>query len=194
MVVRHPQSYPGNGAYGKYGGYDITLVQLKSEVPTRYGTPACLPLPQLHDEGIKANIAGYGSFYRKKDENMAQCLTDEYGKNKFHMCNEPGRGEDICKDRAPPMSEICSSFFTKTLTEFPAEYEEIQLVDKNGHSEFCFPATSPRPGSQGWCEIKTNYYSLTPINENGWGFCSKECYLGKSGQIRTLHLVLWHIQ
>jgi hypothetical protein len=163
MVVRHPETYSGSGAYGEYGGYDITLVQLTMEVPSRFGVPACLPLPQLQDVGVKANIAGYGSYYRKSAEGQ-KCLTDEYGKNKFHMCAEMGRGETICKDRAPPESDACATFFTKKLTEFPDEYEEIQLVDNNGHSEYCYPSASPRPGSQAKFKIPcVTIYSLNEV-------------------------------
>ena len=42
-VVRHAQTYLGGGTYGKFGGYDITLLELDTVVPPAYGTPACLP-------------------------------------------------------------------------------------------------------------------------------------------------------
>jgi hypothetical protein len=41
--VRHGKSYRGSGKYGKYGGYDITLIELEKPVPEKFGVPACLP-------------------------------------------------------------------------------------------------------------------------------------------------------
>ena len=41
--IRHAKSYRGSGKYGKYGGYDITLIELEKPVPEKFGTPACLP-------------------------------------------------------------------------------------------------------------------------------------------------------
>ena len=47
--IRHAKSYRGNGKYGKFGGYDITLIELEAAVPDKYGSPACLPLPALKE-------------------------------------------------------------------------------------------------------------------------------------------------
>jgi len=41
--IRHAKSYRGNGKYGKYGGYDITLIELEKSVPEKFGSAACLP-------------------------------------------------------------------------------------------------------------------------------------------------------
>ncbi len=58
---------------------------------------------------IKVNIAGYGLFFRisRDSPEKQKCLTDEYGRNKFHTCSQDGRGEDVCLDSRPPESPTC---------------------------------------------------------------------------------------
>jgi hypothetical protein len=48
--IRHAKSYKGTGKYGRYGGYDISLIQLEKPVSAKYGAPACLPNPTTKEE------------------------------------------------------------------------------------------------------------------------------------------------
>ena len=181
-VVRHAQTYLGGGTYGKFGGYDITLLELDTVVPPAYGTPACLPTASFKDTHIKAHLAGYGQFYRrdKNNDNKQKCQTDEYGRNKYHMCRDPGSGDEICHlDRPAPQTPACQAFANETHQPYPEEYEEIQLVDEKGSDiDFCFDAASPKKQSRGWCETNETYYSYEMVREAGWGFCGPDCFLG----------------
>jgi hypothetical protein len=58
-VVRPKRVYFGSGGYGKYGGYDITLVLFDKDVPAQFGMPACLPKTTLVDEGIKGELRSW---------------------------------------------------------------------------------------------------------------------------------------
>ena len=177
-LIRNPETYVGDGSYGIFGGYDITLVEFESAVPTKYGSPACLPMVSLKDDGMKANLAGYGTYYRMRN-GKPLCLTDEFGRNKFHLCDKLGDGSKVCSTSPPPQAKACKHFLKKKSTKFTDQYEEAQLVDKKGMNEFCYHSKSSRPGSKGWCNTTENYYGLKMENGSGWGFCSKDCYQGK---------------
>ncbi len=172
----------GGGSYGTFGGYDITLIELTAAVPPTFGKPACLPTVSFKDTLIKANLAGYGQFYRRdmSGEDVQKCLTDQYGRNKYHPCAESGTGETVCHTKTPPpQAPACQAFFNQTALAYPEEYEEIQLVDKKGATvAFCFDKASPVPKSRGWCKTDANYYNFKEVQEEGWGFCSGDCYLG----------------
>ena len=167
-MIRHAKTYLGGGSYGTYGGYDITLLELATAVPAAYGSPACLPTPSFRDNAIKATLAGYGQFYRRdmSDEDKQRCQTDEYGRNKFHMCRDLGRGEAVCHmDKPPPRNRACAAFFAATKMKYPEEYEEVQLVDEgSGNSTFCFADASPKAQSRGWCETDENYYGYKEVS------------------------------
>ena len=115
----------------------------------------------LQDSDIKASIAGYGQYYRL-DNSQAFCQTDQYGRNKFHMCAIPGQGDDVCKKDSPPLTAGCARFYksvNQTVTE--EDFEEIKIVDVDSKEEaFCFRSQSPSPHSSGWCETDTNYYDF----------------------------------
>ncbi len=148
------------------------------------------------DADTKALIAGYGKYYRiENDKDL--CQTDQYGRNKFHMCAAAGDGDRVCNKDPAPVSSDCVKFFgtmNKTLPE--ANYEEIKIVDAETKKEaFCYPTKSPEPKSSGWCVTDTNYYFFKPKKEKGWGFCGRDCYLGKfnkkkeSGVLRLIDSV-----
>ena len=44
------------------------------------------------------SILGYGRYFR---DNGDTCMTDEYGKYKFHYCKDTGAGADVCKEGPP---------------------------------------------------------------------------------------------
>jgi hypothetical protein len=52
--IRHSKSYKGSGKYGKYGGYDISLVELDNPVPERFATPVCLPQASMQEICVAA--------------------------------------------------------------------------------------------------------------------------------------------
>jgi hypothetical protein len=133
----------------------------------------------MQDSGTTAFLAGYGKYYRMEDKKTL-CQTDEYGRNKFHMCAKTGNSDQICKQDQPPTSSQCSKFFDSVQKTVPEEYEEIKIVDMDSKKEaFCFPSHSPNPHSNGWCETDMNFYEFKAHKEKGWGFCGKDCYLGK---------------
>jgi hypothetical protein len=43
-------------------------------------------------------FAGYGKYFRDGGDT---CMTDEYGKFKYHYCKEAGGGADVCKETPP---------------------------------------------------------------------------------------------
>jgi hypothetical protein len=189
-MIRHPKSYNGGKLYKMYGGYDISLVEFKSIVPPEYGSPACLPTPSFQDEGVKGLIAGYGWYYRQAKEGKRQiCLTDNYGRNKYHMCAKSGSGPNVCKTTLPPSSAECQDFFKYVNHTYPDEYEEIQLVNETGNVDFCFRTSSPKTGSKGWCSVSKSFYGLKGVVEKGWGFCSKDCYLGEYNSVEDSNIL-----
>ena len=135
------------------------------------------------DSSIKANLAGYGQYYRRdmSGDNVQRCETDEYGRNKYHMCAKSGTGEQVCHTDTPaPRTPACQAFFNQTGLAYPEEFEEIQLVGESGATvDFCYGSASPVPKSRGWCETNQSYYGFKERDEaGGWGFCSGDCYLG----------------
>ena len=145
---------------------------------------------------MKADIAGYGRYYRLGEENKEVCQTDEFGRNKFHMCAKAGEADLVCHKDSPPASPECAKFFSKVNMTMSEEYEEIKIVDDDTKKEvFCFASVSPNPHSSGWCETDKNFYEFKAQDEKGWGFCGKDCYLGKfsskkaNGVLRGLEAV-----
>jgi hypothetical protein len=114
------------------------------------------------------------------EDKKTLCQTDQYGRNKFHMCAKSGSSDNICKKDPPPVSSQCSKFFETVNKTVPEDYEEIKIVDVDSKKEsFCFPSRSPNPQSSGWCETDRNFYEFKARKEKGWGFCGKDCFLGK---------------
>jgi hypothetical protein len=37
---------------------------------------------------------------------------------------------------------------------------------------------------QGWCPTEKNFYGMSGKNETGWGFCSKDCYVGQQQEAK----------
>ncbi len=126
-IVRHPQTFNANT-----GGFDISLVQFKASIPPEFGSAACLPTPSFEDEGVKVNIAGYGRYFRRNEYGQQVCQTDNYGRKKYHMCVETGKGSDVCQTGPAPRSSICEHFFNSINKTYPKEYEEIQIVKDTG--------------------------------------------------------------
>jgi hypothetical protein len=75
---------------------------------------------------LQASLAGYGFYYRKEDAELV-CQTDNYGRNKYHMCGRVGSGPKICQSGPPPMQPECQQFFNTTRIKYPEEFEEIQV-------------------------------------------------------------------
>ena len=159
---------------------DNTICQTKKLVIRLHVQPI---LFLSKDSSIKANLAGYGQYYRRdmSGDNVQRCETDEYGRNKYHMCAKSGTGEQVCHTDTPaPRTPACQAFFNQTGLAYPEEFEEIQLVGESGATvDFCYGSASPVPKSRGWCETNQSYYGFKERDEaGGWGFCSGDCYLG----------------
>jgi len=180
--IRHKYSYKGGGTYGKYGGYDITLIEV--ETPFTQYKPACLPAFEFDDirETTKdTKLAGYGKFLR---EGGQVCETNRFGLMKYHYCDESeGYGNRGCiTDRPPKMREECKDFFADANTPdtVPSHVEEIKIIGGGKHNILCYPDKNPEDASFGWCRTRGHYYDKdNPDKEwdRGWGFCSKDCYL-----------------
>merc|ERR1712002_514871 len=181
FVVRHAKSYRGGSSYGRYGGYDIALIHLEHPVSKSY-KPACLPSPNLKDNGIGSgyggktsiSLAGYGMYFRRN------CITDSYGPSKFHYCAAKGR----CKLTNPPISEECKAFFNNpnTPNRVPAGDTDL-IIRKRSTSVYCYNNASALPDSKGWCHIDNDLSRLdSVVDAESWGFCSRDCYLDKNWQ------------
>jgi len=183
--IRPAQAYRGGGHYGKYGGYDITLVEL--EEPLKGYKPACLPGPRFDDIRLdfkNSQLAGYGRYLRSEGNT---CETNKYGPMKKHYCDkEFGEGNAACitdvDAKPPPRDQECETFFNhkETPDNTTDLVNEIRIVDQSGKDiAFCYPSINPENSTYGWCKTKGDFYVLRKENQNheGWGFCSKDCYL-----------------
>jgi len=186
MIVRHAHSYRGGGDYGDYGGHDIALLHLALPLPATY-VPACLPSPHFKDSGIgpgyltpgTARLAGYGRYTREP------CMTDNYGRSKFHYCVA-----DKCQTSDPPPSHPeCDKFFSdpNTPNKIPAGDEEL-IIMTNSNEIMCNHKHSPGKGSKGWCQVNERVRSLTLIEDgvDSWGFCSKDCHIPTDAESSVL--------
>ena len=183
--IRHINSYKGGGGYGKFGGYDFTLLEL--EHPFNNFKPACLPSPTFNDISSKQQdkiIAGYG-YYHRSDH---YCETNSYGKMKYHYCDQEIelRDRNMCNaGKPPPMPEECSKFFKdpNTPAKVPSSVEEIKINGLPSKGPiYCYPTNNPENSSFGWCWTQGNYYHRDRVihsYEGGWGFCGKDCFLDR---------------
>jgi len=181
--IRHPNSYRGGSKYGAFGGYDITMLELDAPMDGKF-IGVCLPGPEFDDirEGRDDSIlSGYGLYYRDDGD---ICQTNNYGPMKFHYCDqEKGLGNEACKTEDPvPNDPICERFYKQH--EMPEGVEEIKILTLSGKNIFCSARRNPEDVSFGWCYTKGNYYESNNPKEgqNGWGFCSRDCFLKKVGK------------
>ena len=101
FIIRPRNSYPG-GNYGKYGGYDVILIKLKTAVEMKGVHPICLPASIDFPDTGNATIAGYGRFRRPPCEVGAQ------GPHRFEFCGV----EKQCVKGQPKFAEAnCSVAF-----------------------------------------------------------------------------------
>ena len=180
--IRHAESYHGGGTYGKYGGHDITLIELKK--PLTGKNPACIPGPKFDDIHLKQKnsiLAGYGKYLRSVGET---CETNKYGQMKMHYCDKMhGAGSSACiTDEPPPIDEECKKFYNSegTPSTFSDIGKEFRIQAESGEDiTVCYPSKNPANETYGWCKTNGNYYDLDnyELEKEGWGFCSKDCYL-----------------
>ena len=71
-------------------------------------------------------------------------------------------------------------YFDGLTKSVPADRDEIMIVEQ-GMPTFCFKRTNPESSRFGWCRTAGNFYDRREPHygdqENGWGYCSKDCYL-----------------
>ena len=183
-VIRHAHSYQGGASYGNYGGYDISLLEL--ETPISGLTLACVPKLGF-DDIRQGKLAGYGSYQRNKG---LTCQTNKFGKMKYHYCEDPGNGKQVCHQQAAPQNPACRKFFEKNkhkIKDFPEDRDEIlilQEITENNKTyrykpSFCFKTVNQEKSEYGWCQVDESYYNLYSTGEKvkSWGYCSKDCYL-----------------
>ena len=175
-MYRHKYAYKGkyNDAYGSYGGYDIALLKLSKPANKKY-TPVCLATTTF-DDLQQSMIAGFGNYYR------TPCLTDEYGKYKYHYCERPSKENPCIVDKPPPVDEACDNFFKEKNVSVSIDFQEMAITAPGENITFCYRNQSLNPGSRGWCKVKDDFYVVgeSRIVDNGWGFCSSDCFLGES--------------
>jgi len=183
--IRHQYSYKGGGSYGNYGGHDITLLEL--ETPFIGYKPACLPSYSFDDIRLvqhDTRLAGYGKYFRNQGQT---CETNKHGKMKYHYCDDKyGDGNSACiTNHPPPQWKECTTFFDNPTTpqQISSNGEEIKIIGGNKRNKICFPTQNPENPRFGWCRTRGNFYRLGEDQhryKNGWGFCSKDCYLDES--------------
>ena len=167
-IIWHENSYKGGGNYGKYGGYDVSLIKLKEPVAE---TPACLPGPTFTDSGIgpgygtgigpgygtesrlQANLAGFGKYQRTdRKSKKSVCQTDGYGASKYHYCAKIGHGSEVCiLDTPPPQPKVCQKFFNAHKDH---SGKDIAIMGY-GTETLCHQkpeSSTPR----GWCHVDEN--------------------------------------
>ena len=167
---RHGHSYRGGGTYGEFGGYDIALLELDDQIGGQF---ACLPSPLFKDNGVNAQVAGYGTYIRD------QCETNQFGFSKHHYCELNSKCES---EKPPPQSKNCSNFFSRVIEwSEDGKYDEVMLrLGKD--FIFCHSTENPENSVYGWCSTgKKNYYRVRTrlMNKHGWGYCSKDCFLDR---------------
>ena len=145
--------------------------------------PACLPGPWFDDIRLKQKdsiIAGYGKYLRPRQT----CETNKYGEMKKHYCSKNyGKGSTACMtDKPPPAHEECEHFFNQTgLPKYlNGVGKEVKIKAESGEDiALCFPSKNPENETYGWCKTWGDFYNIDKYDEHkdGWGFCSKDCYL-----------------
>ena len=120
-------AYQGGGNYGKYGGYDIALIEV--DQPFKTSQPACLPSPSFNDHA-ESKLAGYGKYFRNHWLGGEICQTNQHGPMKYHYC------ESKCSTATkPPSSRICRLFFRHH--KVPEDKDEVMIM-KGRRIHFCF--------------------------------------------------------
>ena len=97
----------------------------------------------------------------------------------FSRQNRPLRRLRICFELTHHQQSLF--FYFDGLTKsVPADRDEIMIVEQ-GMPTFCFKRTNPESSRFGWCRTAGNFYDRREPHygdqENGWGYCSKDCYL-----------------
>ena len=132
----------------------------------------------------------------------AVCQTDQFGKMKYHYCEDPGSGKEVCSQEPAPQSPECKTFFEKNkhnVTDVPEDRDEIMILkevtEKNKtykyKTSFCFKKVNQEKAKHGWCQVDQSYYN--PYGSGGkvnsWGYCSKDCYLDPKETSHKLRIV-----
>merc|ERR550519_1520057 len=133
-IIRHADTYQGSGIYGEEGGHDISLLEIVKPTKVKF---ACLPNPTF-DDIIPSKLAGYGKYLRN---NGTTCMTDGQGPMKYHYCDQPGTGEDVCSKKPRPLARVCKRFFSDPSVQYEQgtyedhkgkeRYNELIIVSKN---------------------------------------------------------------
>ena len=169
-VIRHGHSYKGGGSYGHYGGYDIALMELVEQIHTQL---ACLPVT-LQDTDIDAEIAGYGQDKRRN------CQTNEFGYYKHHYCKKHSK---CINNKAPPQHKLCDIFFSNVHNWSDGGKHDEAMIISRSQPIFCHQTTNPENSLYGWCNTgDRDFYQFREkrMSQDGWGYCSKDCYLDDS--------------
>ena len=85
-------------------------------------------------------------------------------------------------DKPPPAHEECEHFFNQTgLPKYlNGVGKEVKIKAESGEDiALCFPSKNPENETYGWCKTWGDFYNIDKYDEHkdGWGFCSKDCYL-----------------
>ena len=94
-----PSTYMRGESLGDYGGHDIALIEIKDYGILTFQVERFPLIPRnesnvmSNDQNVHFTLAGYGDFnrYHSKnefDEAQYKCITNEYGRMKFHYCDD----------------------------------------------------------------------------------------------------------
>ena len=165
-LIWHEESYKGGGNYGKFGGYDVSLIKLKDKVSQK---PACLPGPEFQDAGIgpsygtdmTAHLAGFGNYHRTDKMKRTICMTNGHGESKYHYC--AGQGDNLCnKQDPPPQAKICQDFQNAPLIHNVTKYNDVAVVTNEGQF-FCYPQPQNLKYVGGWCIVKQSALEINQL-------------------------------
>ena len=102
----------------------------------------------------------------------------------MHYCDKMyGAGSSACTtDQPPPSNPECKKFYEhqQKLHTKNDVGKEIRIQNESDEDiALCYPSKNPENETYGWCKTKGNFYHLYDHkpDEEGWGFCSKDCYL-----------------
>jgi len=149
------------------GPDDIALVRTTESVVFIPGKIMPVCLGKIPDEGVPANVNGFGVSGSTDDWSKSACWTNDKGQNMYQKC------KSSCKMGPVPSQDICKEFFRRIggKKAFQEENEGAKgaKVNMDGEQHQC--PIEDGSGEFGWCQLEN---SKKP-HLNPWGFCSYHC-------------------
>lgn len=179
-------------------GYDLSLIKMGSQYGQHVenhkkqglmAMPICLPALPFHGEFQETSGPAYMAGYGRR--NIAHCLTNLMGPDKFEVCGRPlycsheprtrkcgleflFKGEkhrECIKGPNPSLQDDhCQRLFT-TLPGLANETRTIHVFKNGDYNTSCYPTST----SKGWCTTRkpSTDIDTEPTANSGWGYCSE---------------------